>query len=131
MAKRQITDPRAYKRNAKFGASFLIGERKNIAHERAQLCFQISMPLDDDAISALSMCELPVRAAGYARARAAERVAQREAAEMMTGTAATDDDLSFYAEKMHASETVIQKLNKEIASLVVSPTQVEENSDGQ
>ena len=50
---------------------------------------------------------------------------------MMTGTAATDDDLSFYAEKMHASETVIQKLNKEIASLVVSPTQVEENSDVQ
>ena len=87
------------------------------------------MPLDDDAISALSMCELPVRAAGYIRARAAERVAQREAAEMMA--AATDDDLSFYAEKMHASETVIQKLNKEIASLVVSPTQVEENSDGQ
>ena len=73
------------------------------------------MPLDDDAISALSMCELPVRAAGYIQARAAERVAQREA--MLAGAAATDDDLSFYAEKIRESETVIQKLNKEIASL--------------
>ena len=87
------------------------------------------MPLDDDAISALSMCELPVRAGVLVAQRAAERVAQREAAEMMA--AATDDDLSFYAEKIRESETVIQKLNKEIASLVVSPTQVEENSDGQ
>eukprot|EP00964_Phaeocystis_antarctica_P014485 scaffold7979_cov60-Phaeocystis_antarctica.AAC.1 len=74
------------------------------------------MPLDDDAISALAMRELPVRAAGYIQARAAERVAQREA--MLAGAAATDNDLkACYAEKIRESETVIQKLNKEIASL--------------
>ena len=74
------------------------------------------MPLDEAAISALSMRELPVRAAGYIQARAAERVAQHE--EMTAGAAATDNDAaSFYAAQIGESETAIQELDRDTASL--------------
>ena len=115
MTKREITISVAYQRNgAARLASFPLSERKS---ERAQLCFQISMPLDDDAISALSMCELAVRAAGYRQARAAERVAQRKA--MLAGAAATDNDhKDFYAEKIRESQTVIQKQTSRVLKTV-------------
>ena len=73
------------------------------------------MPLDNDAISALPKPELRVRLDECSQARAAERVAQREAAEMMTGTAATDNDASSCAARINVSETMIQKLGKDIA----------------
>ena len=73
------------------------------------------MPVDDD-ISAVSKSDLRTRLNECLQARAAERLAQREA--MMAGAAATtDNDISFYAAQTHASETAIQKLDKDMASL--------------
>ena len=74
------------------------------------------MPLDNDAISALSMPELRVRLNECRQARVAERVAQREA--MLAGAAATDYDASSWAARIHVSETTIQELDTDIASLL-------------
>ena len=74
------------------------------------------MPLDDDEISALSKPELRVRLNECRQARAAERVAQRKA--MIAGAAAADnDDASFYAAQIGESETAIQELDRDTASL--------------
>ena len=73
------------------------------------------MPVDDD-ISAVSKSDLPTRLNECRQARAAERLARREA--MMAGAAATtENDISFYAAQIHASQTAIQKLDKDMASL--------------
>ena len=89
------------------------------AHERAELALCTSMPHRQE-ISSLSMPELCKKVNECRQARVAERVAQREAAEMMTGTANHDDDASSCAARIHASETVIQKFDNEIASLVTA-----------
>ena len=68
-------------------------------------------------ISSLSEPELRVRLDECRQAREAERVAQREAAETMIGTAATDSDVSSCAARIHSSQTVIQKLDRKMASL--------------
>ena len=72
------------------------------------------MPLDDE-ISALSKSDLRERLNECREARAAQRLAQREA--MTAGAAATDNDVSSYAAKIHESETAIQEFDEEMASL--------------
>ena len=73
------------------------------------------MPLDDDEISVLSKPELRVRLNECHQARAAE-IAQREA--MIAGAAAADNDAaSFYAAQIGESETAIQELDRDTASL--------------
>ena len=74
------------------------------------------MPLDNDETSALSKPELCVSLGECRQARAAERVAQHE--EMTAGAAATDNDAaSFYAAQIGESETAIQELDRDTASL--------------
>jgi hypothetical protein len=72
------------------------------------------MPLDDE-ISALSKSDLRERLNECREARAAQRLAQREA--MTAGAAATDNDVSSYAAKIHESETAVQEFDEEMASL--------------
>ena len=73
------------------------------------------MSLDDD-LSAVSKSDLRTRLNECRQAQAAERVAQREA--MIAGAAATDNDAaSFYAAQIGESETAIQKLDTNMASL--------------
>ncbi len=62
------------------------------------------MPLDDE-ISALSKSDLRERLNECREARAAQRLAQREA--MTAGAAATDNDVSSYAAKIHESEQLL------------------------
>ena len=73
------------------------------------------MPVDDD-ISVVSKSDLRTRLYECHQAQAAERLAQRKA--MMAGALAdTGNDISFYAAQIHASETAIQKLDKDMATL--------------
>lgn len=73
------------------------------------------MSLDDD-LSAVSKSDLRTMLNECRQAQAAERVAQREA--MKAGAAAaTDNDCSFYAAQIRVSETAIQKLVTDMASL--------------
>ena len=81
----------------------------------ALTCASASMPLDDDEISALSKPELRVRLNECHQARVAERVEQR--AEMMTGATATEYDASSCVARILVSETTIQELDADIASL--------------
>ena len=90
--------------------------RSNAVRSRTRsVVLSSSMPLDNDETSALSKPELRV-SLNECRQAQAERVAQHE--EMTAGAAATDNDAaSFYAAQIGESETAIQKLDTDMASL--------------
>ena len=82
------------------------GSRRTALTNALSSAYHTSMPLDDDAISALSKPELRVRLNECHQARVAERVEQR--AEMMTGATATEYDASSCVARILVSETTIQ-----------------------